>query len=125
MSDDTLKVVFEYPMYEDMMIRNGGNLSDIDKRPHACMHYYLLCQKLLEKAGHSTQDQIVYEGMAWTDKPYANIAIGTAIRYGLGDPGEFLTETCKHAVEQECVRQGFPDPDNEYWSVQPGTIVRV
>lgn len=122
---DTLKVTFEYPWYTDMTIRNGGHLSDVDKRTHAAMHYYLLCQKLLEKAGDSTENQIVYEGMAWTDKPYANIAIGTAIRYGLGDPGEFLKPGIKQQVERECVRQGFPAPDPEYWNVEPGKVVTV
>ncbi len=124
---DTLKVTFEYPWYADMTIKNGGFLSDVDKRTHAAMHYYLMCQKLLEVAGKSIGDQNhrIYEGESWMDKPYANIALGTAIRYGLSDPGEFLTLTIKSAVEKEVERQGFPAPDPEYWDVEPGKIVRV
>lgn len=120
-----MKIEYTYPIYEDMKISKGGFLADYDKASHACFHFYLLCEKLREKAGDSTEDQIVYEGQAWTDKPYANIARGVAIRYGLADPGEFLKPAYKKQVERQCVAGEFPTPHPEYWNVQPDTLIRV
>lgn len=119
-----IKVEYQFPIYEDHTIPKGGFLS-IDRRASACFHYYLLCQKLLERAGKTIEDQRfrTYEGQVWVDKPYANIAIGTATRYGLDNPGDFLNFYWKEQVERECQRMGFPPPAEEYWNVEPGKVV--
>lgn len=124
---DYLNVTFTYPWYADLTISKGGFLSDMDKRTHALFTYYIMCQKLLERAGKSIEDQnpLIYEGEEWMDKPYGNIALATAMRYGLSDPGEFLKASVKDSVEKEIARQDFPAPDPEYWNVEPGKIVRV
>lgn len=114
-----------YPMYTDH-IRPKGFLT-YDKKTHALFHYYLLCQKLLERAGNSIEDQRfrTYEGNAWMDKPYGNIANGVAMRYGLESPDEFLQPELKHVVQLEVARLGFPEPAGEYWNVTPGKVVEV
>lgn len=121
-----IRIDFTYPMYEDHMVQNGGFLT-LDKRTHACFNYYLLCQKLLERAGKSIEDQNfrMLEGESWMDKPYGQIAKSVAMRYGLESPDEFLKSGIKHLVESEVARQGFPMPDPEYWNVEPGKIVEV
>ena len=119
-------IKYEYPYYTDHTLAHGGFLA-MDRRAHACFHYYLLCQKLLERAGHEIEDQRfrTFEGQLWMDKPYGNIAVGTAIRYGLESPSDFLQPQFKYMVEQECIRMKFPSPANEYWEVEPGKVVTV
>lgn len=113
---------YEFPYYEDQVQPKGFLTLDI--RTHALFHYYLLCQKLLEKAGHNAEsDQIIYDDARWMDKPYGNIAKGTAVRYGLVSPEEFLKEGIKKEVRLEIARLGFPAPAEEYWNVEPGKIV--
>jgi len=117
-----IKMTYEFPYYEDQVLPKG--FLTLDKRTHALFHYYLLCQKLLEKAGtNAERDQIIYDDARWMDKPYANIARGTAVRYGLVDPGEFLKDEIKQQVRLEIARLGFPEPAEEYWSVEPGKVV--
>ncbi len=118
----TREIKYRYPMYTDSI--TDGFLT-YDRRTHACFHYYLMCQKLLEKAGHTTEDQIRYEGELWWDKPYGNIAKSTALIYQLESPAEFLDLDIKRLVENEVQRLGFPSPAEEYWNVEPGKIVTV
>lgn len=119
---DTLKIVYEFPLYMDH-VHPVGFLSAIEKRHHALFHYYIMSQKLLEQAGKGIEDQIRYSDAAWLDKPYGAIALSTAIRYGLSDPGEFLKESVKDVVQLEIARMGWPSPDPEYWNVGPGKVV--
>lgn len=116
------KIVYEFPMYMDN-VYPVGFLSAIEKRHHALFHYYIMCQKLLEQAGKGIESQIRYSDANWLDKPYGNIAKSTALRYGLSDPGEFLKESIKEVVILEIIRLQWPEPDPEYWNVEPGKIV--
>jgi hypothetical protein len=85
-----------------------------------------MCQKLLEKAGSSIDDQVRYDSDVWWDKPYGNIAKGIAMQYGLENPGEFLKPDIKYLVEREIQRQEFPEPHAEYWGdIKPHTLVTV
>ena len=112
------RINYSYPFYTDHTVSQGGYLT-FDKRTHALFNYYLLCQKLLEKAGQSIDDQIRYDDAAWLDKPYANIAKSVAIRYGLDSPDDFLKRGIKDIVEREIARLEFPAPAEEYWEVHP------
>jgi len=119
---DAIRINYEFPMYMDN-VYPVGFLSAIEKRHHACFHYYIMCQKLLEQAGKSIESQIRYDDARWLDKPYGNIAIGTATRYGLASPAEFLKESIKEVVLLEIARMDWPRPDPEYWNVEPGKVV--
>ena len=117
------KINYGYPLFVDHVIPRGH--LPIDKRAHALFRYYQLCQKLLEKAGFSTDDQIIYDDAPWMDKPYGNIAKGVAVQYGLADPGEFLKPGFKQMVEAEIRRLGWPAPNSEYWNPQPNKVITV
>lgn len=116
-------VNYEYPYYSDMIQPKG--FLGIDRRFHACFTYFLLCHKLKEKAGESIDDQIVYEGDAWIDKPYGDIARSVAMRYGLESPDDFLKFDFIRAVRLEAARQQLPRPHDEYLKVWPGKNLKV
>lgn len=119
-----MHIAYTYPMYTDL-IEPKGRLT-LDKRTHALFHYYVMCQKLLEKAGTSIDDQIRYEGEDWWDKPYGQIAKSIAIQYGLADAGEFIKTDLKRLVEAQVADMGFPFPSWEYWvNINPDTKVTV
>lgn len=118
-----IKINYEYPYYADM-IRPKGFLG-VDRRYHACWTYYTLAQKVKETVGESTEDQILYEGEEWMDKPYAEIAKSTATRYGLESPDEFLKQNIIQSIRLEAARQQLPRPHDEYMIVWPGKKIIV
>lgn len=119
----TLKIQYEYPIYVDQIYPKG--FLKIDRRYHACWTYYVLAQKIKEIAGDSIDDQIIEEGMAWMDKPYANIAKSVATRYGLDSPDDFLRKYLIKAIRLEAARLGLPRPHDEYMQIEPGKMVTV
>lgn len=124
MVDGTLRIEYQFPMYMDN-VHPVGFLSAIEKRHHACFHYYIMAQKLFEQAGGHAgiEGQIRYDDARWLDKNYGNIALSTSIRYGLSSPEEFLKESIKEIVQLEIARVGWPKPDPEYWNVTPDKLV--
>lgn len=121
---ETLTINYQWPYYKENCYPVGF-LSAIEKRHHALFHYYIMCQKLFEQAGghEGIEGQVRYDDARWLDRNYGGIATGIALRYALADPGEFLTDSIKRVVQLEIARVGWPEPQSEYWNVEPGKIV--
>lgn len=124
MTDGTLRINYQWPFYRENCYPVGF-LSAIEKRHHACFHYYIMCQKLYEQAGGAAglEGQTRYDDARWLDRNYGNIAVSVALRYALADPSEFLRESIKEVVQLEVARLGWPEPNPEYWNVEPGKVI--
>lgn len=109
---DEPKIKYQYNIFTDLIQPKG--LLTHDKRVHACWYYYMLAHKAKLNAGDSHADQVVYEGQAWTTKPYANIAQGVATMYTLRDPGEFLQPSIIDLIRLQAMALGLPMPEDEY-----------
>jgi hypothetical protein len=89
----TMKVIYEYPMFMDLLEPQGALI--LDKRCHACWDYTRKAMRARElHAGGIENQTIMYkvgeELPHWHESRDEEIARSVALIYGLTDPSEFL-----------------------------------
>lgn len=90
---DTLKIQYNYPMFEDFIEPKGA--LTLDKRCHACFYYGMLAAKARYLAGDGPESQIISYKVGdtppeWMESRDVELARSIAILYGLESPDDFL-----------------------------------
>lgn len=108
-----LKIQYTPFRFADQQAPQGFLTNDL--RSHACWYFFILAEKMRQRAGTKLEDQIILDDSPWLEKDYRGIAKSVALMYGLDSPDDFLHQHWKSLVEQECLRLGYQKPHPEYW----------
>lgn len=83
---DQIKIRYEYFMFEDHSLSQGGLLPDLDRGAHACWYYCQCAHQHLQ----AVDEGATLEGELDTLPALNNIARSVATMYQLEDPDSFL-----------------------------------
>lgn len=118
----TMKVNYEYPIYEDLIEPKGALL--LDKRSHACWNYTVLAMRARELHAGGIENQIIQYKVSdgapnYHESRDEEIARSVALKYGLADPGEFLKREFKKRAWAQAKLLGL-HVELEIYNVRPG-----
>jgi hypothetical protein len=115
MDEPTLNLT--YFIYKDMMDPEKKGILTIDRREHACWHYYQIAMRAMLKTGRGPEDQILYDDQEWRTNRFASQAWAVAKLYQLDDPSEFLK--CFPLINRQARLLGLPEAHPEITTPRP------
>lgn len=92
-----------------------------DLRAMACWFFYVRAETTRQLVGESTEDQIILEGELWMDGRYEQLALTTALIYGLESPSEFAKFWPE--VTKQALALGYPAPSHKYTNIIRGRLI--